>query len=433
MLGGLDSNDRAATRHSESARPDGAVEEGEGARPGLRRSLSLSWLTLYGLGTTIGAGIYALSGEVARSAGMQAPLAFVGASLLAAFSAASFAELGSRFPRSAGEAVYVREGFGRRGPATAVGLLVVLAGSVSAATLADAFAGYAAELVRIPGALAVLLLVASLGGLAGWGIRESVAATALLTLVEVGGLLLVVAAGADRAVAELPARWRELALPSGAAAWTGVGTGALLAFYAFLGFEDMVNVAEEVRSVRRTLPLAIALTLLLTTALYVLLESIAVLAVPPAQLAESSAPLVLVYERSGGRWPAVIGMIGVLAMLNGALVQIIMASRVLYGLAGERGVPGWLGRVHPRTRTPLFATASVAAVVLVLALLFPLRSLAETTSAITLLVFATVNGSLLRIHRRPAPPGAFVCPRWVPLAGLVVSLGFLVLRATALR
>jgi amino acid transporter len=382
---------------------------------------------LYGLGTTIGAGIYALTGVVAGRAGMGAPLAFALASLLALFTALSFAELSSRFPRAGGEAVYVREGLGGRRLSTLVGILVVFAGVVSAATVSVGVVGYLGEFVSVPRLWAIGVGVLLVGGVAAWGIRESFVLAGLLTLVEIGGLLAVVGYGVEHLTA-LPARVGEM-LPSDVGTWRAVGGAAVLAFYAFLGFEDMVNVAEEVREVRRTMPRAILLTLLVTTVLYALVTTVAVLVVPPEELAASDAPLSLVFARSGGP-AAALGVIAIFALLNGALVQVVKASRVLFGLADQGSLPARLARVHSRTRTPLLATMLATGATLLLALAFPLAVLAETTSAITLAVFTLTNLSLVLVKRRgPAPAGATTFPIWVPGVGFVVSLGFMALAA----
>jgi amino acid transporter len=389
----------------------------------LRRSISLSWLVLYGLGTTIGAGVYALTGVVAGRAGMLAPLAFLLAAFIAFFSALSFAELGSRFPRAGGEAVYVREGFGRVGPSVAVGVLVVLGGLISAATVSVAFVGYLGEFVVIPRVVAVVAVLLGLGVVAAWGVRESVTVAGLVTLLEIGGLVAVVIFGADR-FAELPQRAAEV-FAFGPSSWQLVGSAAVLAFYAFLGFEDMVNVAEEVRDVRRTMPVAILVTVAVTTLLYVLVAVVSVLAVPPAELAASEAPLALVFERCGGS-ARVLGLIGIFALLNGALVQVIKASRVLFGLAGQGGVPAVFGRVSARTRTPVVATALATAFAAVLAATLPLEALAEATSLVTLSTFALANLALLRVKRRdPHPPGVMIFPGWVPALGFLVTTGLI--------
>jgi APA family basic amino acid/polyamine antiporter len=389
-------------------------------------------MVLYGLGTTIGAGIYALTGTIAGLAGAYAPVAFGVAALLAAFTAFTFAELSARYPRSAGEAVYVASGLGLPRLGTAVGLLVVLAGSVSAATVTNGFVGYASELVALPRALGILGLVAGLGLLAAWGIGQSVRAAAILTGIEVLGLLGVIWVARGE-LADLPERLPELLPAANVDAWRGIMVASLLAFYAFLGFEDMVNVAEEVKDVQRTLPLAIIVTLLVTTGLYVVVATVAVLAVPPQELAARDAPLSLVWERATGSPSALITVIGVLAMVNGVLIQMIKASRVLYGLAAHSWLPAWLGRVHAGTRTPVRATALVAGVVLAFALWLPLAPLAEITAVLTLAIFTLVNLALWRAKRvDPAPPGVTLFPIWVPIAGFAVSLGFLLFEASRL-
>lgn len=397
--------------------------------PALKRRLNLPLLIFYGLGTTIGAGIFVLVGKVAGHAGMAAPASFLVASLLAGFTAFSFAELVARYPRSAGEALYVREGFRSHRMALIVGLMVATSGIVSSATIMNGSVGYVQEFIALPRAVGIALLLGLLAALALWGIGESVTAAAVFTIMEIGGLLLVVWV-ARGSLADLPLRGPELVPPLEAAAWAGVVAGAMLAFYAFLGFEDLVNVAEEAKDVTRTMPAAIILTLVITILLYVAVATVSVLTVPPAELAASDAPLALVYERaSGGPATAVTG-IAIFAVLNGALIQIIMASRVIYGLADQGELPRRLAYVNARTRTPVAATLLVTGIILVLALLVPLERLAEATSTIVLIVFALVNLALLAIKRRgtPAPAGVRVWPSWVPAAGFVASAGFLVLR-----
>ena len=389
-------------------------------------------MTLYGLGTTIGASIYVLVGKVAADAQSQVPLAFLLASLLVTFSALSFAELSARFPRSAGEAVYVHEGFGRRHLALATGLLVVLAGLVSCATISRGFVGYLQTFVELDSLLVLITLVLGLGALAAWGIAESVSFAAALTLIEIAGLVFVIWSGRE-SLAALPARWQELVPPAEATAWLGIFSGSVVAFYAFIGFEDMVNVAEEVKDVSRTLPLAILTTLGVTTAVYLALGIVAVLTVAPEELAASDAPIALIIERSGagdGRW---ISVIAILAVLNGALIQIIMASRVLYGLASRGWLPARLAYVHPKRKTPLLATLVATLVVLGFALALPLETLARATSLVTLVIFALVNLALWRIKGSEASPaGQLVVPRWLTLCGVLACCAVLTVEAARL-
>jgi APA family basic amino acid/polyamine antiporter len=394
-------------------------------QPSLERTMSLPLLTLYGLGTMVGAGIYALIGKVTGAAGLWAPAAFLLAAGMASLTALSFCELSARLPRAGGEAIYVKAGFRSSGLATLVGLMVALAACVSAATVARGFAGYVAELVVVAPWLAIVGLIAALGGLAAWGIREAAWAAAVMTVIEVGGLLVVTGAGAT-SLAELPARLPDLLPPLQAEAWLSVGSASLLCFYAFLGFEDMVNVAEEVEDVQRVLPLAILLTLGCTILIYLALTLVIVLSIDPAELADSEAPLADVYRLLTGRSAVWISVVGVLAMTNGALIQIIKASRVLYGLAIEGHLPKPLARIHPGRRTPIIATTVVTAFVAALALGLPIGRLAEATAVITLATFSLANLALCFLKRREPPPdGVRPVPFAIPVAGFVVSASFL--------
>jgi len=311
----------------------------------LKRGLSLWLLLFYGLGNILGAGIYVLVGKVAGSAGLFAPAAFFVAALVATFTALSYAELVARYPLSAGEAVYVQKGLGLPALSVMVGLLIVLMGAVSAATIARGFIGYLGILIELPDAVAITLLVVVLGATAIWGIVESVSIAALVTLIELLGLGLVLAVAGD-SLFSIPERLPELIPPMDPVIWQGILFGAFLAFYAFVGFEDMVNVAEEVRNPVRNVPLAILLALGITTLLYAAVSLTAVLTVPPEQLAVSDAPLAMVYQQATGREPIALGIIGIFAVVNGALIQIIMGSRILYGMSRQGWLPTVLGWSH---------------------------------------------------------------------------------------
>jgi APA family basic amino acid/polyamine antiporter len=394
----------------------------------LRRSLSLPLITFYGIGTIVGAGIYVLIGEVAGLAGMYAPVAFLLAAFIAGFSAFSYAELSARHPRSAGEAVYVDEAFHRPLLSVLTGWAVVLVGVVSAATIANGFVGYLHLFVQVPGKLAISGLVIALGLLAIWGISESVWVAAVITVLELLGLLMVLVLAGD-GLAALPQRWSELIPPSETPPWIGIVFGAFLAFYAFIGFEDMVNVAEEVKNPQRTLPLAIILALFITTAFYILIALTAVLGLSPDALSQSKAPLATLIEKVGGYSPVSIGLISLIAVVNGALIQIIMASRVVYGMARQQAAPATFAVVNPKTRTPIRATVLIMSAVLILALWLPLVRLATITSFITLMVFALINLSLWRLKTRaPHPPGVLRNPLWVPITGFLLCAGFLLLQ-----
>jgi amino acid transporter len=394
----------------------------------LKRSLSLPMLTFYGLGTIVGGGFYALSGKVAGAAGMLAPGAFLLASLIALFSALSFAELSARFPVSAGEAQYAWEAFQLRWLSCLVGWMVIATGIVSAATLADAFALLSQRFVMLPSALVVVAMVVALGLFTAWGISESAWLAVGITAIEVGGLLMVLTYGFG-SLGEIPNRWSELIPSLAVADWIGLTLGAYLAFYSFVGFEDLVNVAEEVREPRRNLPLAIIWSLVISGGLYVCISLVLVLSATTEELQRSGSPLALVFKNHPGGGD-VITVIGMFAGINGALVQVVMASRVVYGLAKQGQAPSVFARVHPATRTPLEATGLITILVLALALWLPLESLAKITSGILLGVYTLVNLSLWRVKlRTPQPPAGSPCyPLWLPLAGSLICCLFLLVQ-----
>jgi APA family basic amino acid/polyamine antiporter len=387
-----------------------------GAVP-LRRRLGLPLLVLYGTGITIGAGIYVLVGEVAGHAGSFAPWSFVLAAAVMALTVASYAELSTRFPVSAGEAAYVMAAFQSRSFATAVGLVSVAIGVISSAAVALGSAGYIQQFIALPSYLIVLAVLALLGGVAAWGILESVVLASIFTLIEVGGLLIVIVAAVYH---ELPFMAVITTLPPlNATALSGIAFGGLLAFFAFIGFEDLANIVEEARVPHRDIPRAMVLTLLISTVLYVLVAAIAVSAVSSERLASSAAPLSLVFREVAGVSPATISAIAIVATLNTILAQLTMAARVIYGLARAGSLPAVLAQVHPRSRTPLAATALVVIAIVPLALLVPLTRLAELTSLATLSVFAVVNLALLRFRSRGVEslvPHVTV-PIWVPAIG----------------
>ena len=395
--------------------------------PRLVRSLTLTHAVLYGLGVTIGAGIYVLVGIAAGRSGMHTPLAFLAAAIAMAFSAASFAELGTRMPVSASEAAYVKAAFRREWLSLGVGLLVVVTAMVSAATISVGSAGYVSIFIPVPLPWIISGLVFAMGIVACLATVHSVTFAGIMTLIEAGGLVLIVAAGLGHGpdvVTRLPEMLPSFGDPT---AWIGMAGTALIAVFAFIGFEHLVNVAEELKEPSRTLPRALFLTLGLTALLYALVVWIAVIAVPPQELARSSAPLALVFERLTGMPLVSMSAIAIVATLNGLIVHMIMIARVIYGLADQGNLPRGLTKLNSATHTPILATVIGACAILVLALAVPLAGLADLTARLTLVVFCLVNLALIVIKQRnEAPPcGAFICPRWVPVAGFVSSALFL--------
>ncbi len=390
----------------------------------LKRSLSLPLVTFYGIGTILGAGIYVLVGKVAGFAGMFTPFAFLLAAFLAALSAFSYAELSARFPMSAGEAVYVQEGLGWRQLSIVVGVTIVLVGTISVATLVHGFVGYFQVFFDVPPVVVIISLTLLTGVVVAWGINESVLIASLMTLLEIGGLVLIIWVG-HAGLAALPVRWPEMVPPLELSAWGGIVAGSFIAFYAFIGFEDIVNVAEEVRDPHRNLPRAIVIALVVTTLFYFVVAIVSILTVVPADLALTDAPLAALYHQVTGREPVVITIISLVSVLNGVLIQVIMGSRVLYGMSRQGWLPPYLGQVNAITRTPLRATVIVTGLVLLFALWLPLLSLAKLTSFIILIVFALINLSLWQIKlRAPEPEDIRTVPLWIPIVGFFSSCSF---------
>lgn len=391
-------------------------------RATLKRTLTLPLLTLYGLGVTIGAGIYVLVGAAAAKAGIYAPISFVLAAGAVAFTGLSYSELSTRFPVSAGEAAYVREGFRSPTLSLIVGLMVVTSGIISSAAVAIGASAYLQQFLSFSPDLLATAVILIVGLIAAWGIFESVLIAAMFTLIEIGGLCFVVYYGLTDNP-DVLSNAADLIPPFEAGVWAGIFSASLLAFFAFVGFEDIANVAEEVIEPTRNMPRAIILTLIIATAFYVAVVAVTVLVVPLDVLSTSAAPLALVFKSAGPFTATTFSVIAIVATINGILIQIIMSSRVLYGLAAQGSIPRILAWISPLTRTPLVATAAVTVVVLTLTLLLPITELAEATSRVVLLVFAMVNLALLRLKWTGVVPEGevFTVAAWIPVAGLLAS------------
>ena len=388
----------------------------------LRRSLNTPLLILYGLGVTVGAGIYVLIGATAGQAGPYAPVAFLVAATVVAFTAFSYAELSTRYPVSAGEAAYVEAGFQRNWLTVLVGLSVAASGIISASAVSIGAASYLHPLTGIAEPILTIGVVGLMALIALWGITQSVVVAAVITVIEISGLLFVIYWGfgeADPAGVPFTEMLPDLSGPH----WAGIGAASLLAFFAFVGFEDMANVAEEVKDPTQTMPKAIIWTLVLATLIYVATTTAVLFAVPLEKLALSDAPLALVFEDASPRIQQGFGAIAVVATVNGVLIQMIMASRVLYGLADRGHLPAVFARVAPRFQTPVISTLCVAAMIMVLTQTLPIEALAERTSQVVLAVFILVNLALIRLKHRDAPTmNYYRVPVIVPYLGVAPSL-----------
>lgn len=389
----------------------------------LRRRLGPVLLVLYGTGVTIGAGIYVLIGPVAGHAGLYSPWAFFLAAVVMGLTVASYAELCTRFPVAAGEAAYVRNAFRSRTLSRLTGFLMIITAVVASATVALGASGYIAQFVDWPQPLVVGAIVVLLGMVSIWGVLESVLLASVFTLVEIGGLLVIVITGL---VDGVPIGTSLFAFPlADPSSWSGIAFASVLAFFAFIGFEDLTNMAEETVAPERTMPIAMVVTLIATTVLYMLVAAVAVTSVPIADLAESEAPLSLVFSRLANINPAAMSLIAIIATLNTILAEMTMATRVVYGMARQGDLPLRFGHVHRHTSTPIPATIVIVAVTFLLTLLVPFIELAKATSIATLVIFALVNLALIRIRLRDGFGAHLRVPMWMPIAGLLTSIGMI--------
>jgi amino acid transporter len=383
----------------------------------LKRKLGASLLVFYGVGIMVGAGIYVLVGEAAGAAGIYAPLSFFAAGLIALPTAMTYAELSARIPKSAGEAAYMMQAFKTPILGQFVGLLTIITGTIAAAVVLQGGVGYLQKLIPWDAPTLVILMGGILTAVAVLGVVESLLIAAIFTIAEVVGLLIVSYVGLTGPVSVEWSMMPALDTQGGA---TGLAFAGILAFFAFIGFEDLVNMAEETRQPERTLPRAIYWSLGITTVLYMLVTIAAVRTVGIVELGDSRQPLALVFEVATQKSAAFLIVIAVAAAINGVLAQIILASRVLFGLGENTNWLSVFAHAHPRFKTPVLATVLSGLVVVLAALYLPLVVLAEITSMILLALFTSMNLALIVIKRQE-PEAPYKVPKLVPWVGLVLS------------
>lgn len=380
----------------------------------LRRTIGVWALSLYGLSVIVGAGIYVAIGAVIHHAGSAAPLSFLIAGVAAAGTGLCYAELAGRFPEAGGAAAFVREGFGSARLSRLAGVVLTLSVAVGAASIARGAAIYMAALITLPEQVLMTLLVLAFVVIAIIGVRESVGFAAITGALEILGLVAVIGVG----LWDAPSLDPRAFLPTGWGHFSGIFSGTFIAFFAFIGFETLANMAEEVRDPRRNVPRGIVCAVIGAIAIYVLVTASVVLS---GNLTD--APLLSVFTGPAARLFLVVGF---LAVANGVMVQIIMLARLFYGMARKNDLPVWLAKVNARTRTPVSATILAGAIVLATALLLPFEKLLLLTNALTLAVFAIVDLALWRTKRQSrAQAGAFNTPSWLAPASAAISLGLL--------
>jgi len=420
----------------ESADPRPAAGDGmqSGGEPRLRRTMTAYHVAFYGLGGMLGAGIYGLVGEAAGQMGSAVWLAFLVSMTAALLTGLSYASIGSRYPRAAGAAYVTQRAYGRPLLTYVVGLAVVCSGLTSIATQSRVVGSNLQRLgvlENVPVTVLAIGFLLLLAAVVFRGIRESMWLNIVCTVIEISGLALIIVVGlpywGSADLLEIPP-----AAEGGPEALGPVFVmqAAVLTFFSFIGFEDILNIGEEVKNPRRNIPLGLILAMVSATLIYVAVAVTAVSVVPWRELAAVPGPLAEVARRAAPWFPEIMFVaITIFAVANTALLNYVMGSRLAYGMARQGLLPQALGRVHPDRRTPHLAIAVILLLVIVLAMLGDIAQLASATVLLLMTVFVIVNSALVILKLRHGEPrGGFEVPIAVPILGALVCLTLLVNR-----
>ena len=390
----------------------------------LKRAVTGPMLLLFILGDVLGAGVYALAGTIAGQVGGAIWVPLLIALCFAMLTAGSYAELVTKYPHAGASAVFAGKAFKSPLVSFLIGFCMLAAGVTSAAGLSLAFAGdYMAPFIQLPAHVVALIFLVVIALLNARGIKESLSANFVMTVIEVSGLLLVIVAAVwffQTGEADLS---RAVQFKEGINPAYAVLGAALLAFYSFVGFETSANMAEEVRNVRKVYPRALFGALLIAGAIYMGVGVAAAAVMPIDQLIHSSAPLLEVVEASHlGIPPRLFAFIALVAVANGALLTMIMSSRLAYGMSRQGLLPHALSKVLPERRTPWLAIVATTVVAIILTLTGSLATLAETVVLLLLFVFISTNLAVLILRRDHVEADHFRVPTWVPVLAIVSCL-----------
>lgn len=395
----------------------------------LARAIGPTMLVFLIMGDMLGAGIYTLVGRLSKHVGGMVWLPLAVGFVVAALTAASYAELVGKYPRAAGAALYAHRAFRSPFFTFIVAFAVLMSGISSASAASLAFGStYLAQFVDTPVLLAAFVFLGAIAIVNFIGISESIKINFVLTVIELSGLVIVMIVGVIGIAGGEGDSSRAMTMNAPDGAFIGILGATALGFYALIGFEDSVNLAEECKSPARTFPRALFIGIGVTGLVYIAIAIIAMTLVDPAKLAASNGPLLLVVEAAGVHFPPkLFAAIALLAICNTALMNMIMASRLLYGMANEQILPKQFARVHATRRTPYVAiafTVAIAAILILSSLLIKdgVKDLANTTVLLLLVVFAIVNIAVLVLRQRPVDHPHFQTPTWAPALGAATSL-----------
>ncbi|MEV6491118.1 APC family permease [Actinoplanes sp. NPDC051633] len=400
----------------------------ERGEPSLKRVMGPGLLLLFVVGDILGTGVYALTGRVAKEVGGAVWLPFLCAFVVALLTAFSYLELVTKYPRAAGAALYTHKAFGIHFLTFIVTFAVMCSGLTSASSASKAFASNFVEAFDLTigegaGLTALALGFMTLIALINFrGVGESVKLNVLLTCVELTGLLIIICIGAwalGGGNGDL-SRLTDFTAAEGESAFFSVTAATALAFFAMVGFEDSVNMAEETKDPVRIFPKVMLTGLCITGVIYVLVSISSVALVPPAELGEGDAPLLKVVEAGASGFPLwIFAFITMFAVANSALINMLMASRLLYGMANEGVLPKALGKVHPTRRTPWVGIVFTTVIAFGLIWFADLAALGGTTSLLLLCVFTVVNIAVLVLRRDTVEHKHFKAPTAIPIIGAV--------------
>ncbi|MHA1931178.1 MAG: APC family permease [Promethearchaeota archaeon] len=394
-------------------------------KPKLKRRVSLFALKVYGVGNVLGAGIYSLIGEVVGITGNLSWLAFIVASITGALTGLSYAELSAIYPKSAAEFVYTEEAFKKRILSFILGWIIIFSGILSAATVALAFGGYLSGLIGIPSIylniIFAILLVVILGVVNLIGIKTSTRTNIIFTLIEASGLIIIIIIG-------IPSFGTVdyFALPA-ASTFTAVFSSVALIFFAYIGFEDIANIAEEVKEPHKNLPKAIIYSIIITTVVYCLTAISIVSILDYNIIAASEAPLNEVATAVLGPIGGVImSSIALFATANTVLIMLIVTSRMMYGMARDKALPKGLGKISSKFRTPIIAVILTTCFTIVPIIFGDISLVAHATVFGVLINFVLVNLSLIALRKtKPDMERPFKLKpniKWVPIIALLGSI-----------
>ncbi len=355
--------------------------------------MGLFQLTMYGIGLTLGAGIYVLIGEAAGFAGNSMWISFLLATIVAIFAGLSYAELSALFPKAAAEYVFVKNAFKNNFIAFIIGWLTAITSIITAATVALGFGGYFTEFVGIPITLSAILLLGVLSFVNFIGIRQSAWMNTIFALITAGGLGLIIFLGVTFGSAESV---DYLEAPNGT---TGIVLAFILIFFAFIGFEDMANVAEEVKRPQKTLPRAIILCILITGIIYILVSLSSVRILNWEELGQSTAPLAdVAFKALGMEGKITLSIIALFATASTVLITLVAGARILYGMARNGSLPFLLGKIHSKTKTPWIAVIGIFVASVAFSFIGDIVIVANIAVFAIVVTFAMVNLSVILLR-----------------------------------